>query len=156
MKIIFAVSIVLLFASAVFPQDQDKAAIDKFIANQATRERGEEYPDARKVVTGDLNGDGTPETVVLYTIEGQNGTNNHIQYLAVFKRVNAQLVHMTHVDVGSKSYQGVELDSITNGIINLTTMRYGKNDPSCCPTLKGKARYRLVKGTLQVVRQPGK
>jgi len=156
MKIIFAVSIVLLFAPAAFPQDQDKAAIDKFISNQATRERGEEYPDARKVVTGDLNGDGTPETVVLYTIEGQNGTNNHIQYLAVFERVNGQLVHMTHVDVGSKSNRGVELDSVTNGMINLTTMRFGPNDPACCPTVKGKAWYRLVKGTLQAVRRPGK
>ncbi len=149
---VFALAGLLLpaFASA---QDQDKAAIDKFILNQATREHGEEYPDARKVVSGDLNGDGAPETVVLYTIEGQNGTNNHIQYLAVFKRVNGQLVPMTHVDVGSKSYRDVELDSITNGVINLTTMRYGKNDPACCPSLKGKAWFRLVKGTLQVVRR---
>src|SRR5690349_23208246 len=120
MKNIFAAGVVLLFVSAVFPQDQDKATIDKFISNQATRERGEEYPDARKVVTGDLNGDGMPETIVLYSIEGQNGTNNHIQYLAVFKRVNGRLVHMTHIQVGAKLYRDVELDSITNGVINLT------------------------------------
>ena len=154
MKHIFAISIVLLLAAAVFSQDQDKPAIDKFISNQAKRERGEEYPDARKVVTGDLDSDGTPETVVLYTIEGQNGTNNHIQYLAVFKRVNGQLVPVTHADVGSKSYRDVELDSVTNGVINLTPMRYAKNDPACCPSLKGKTWYRLVKGTLQVVRRP--
>jgi len=153
MKIIFAISVVLLLACAVFPQDQDKAAIESFISNQATREHGEEYPDARKVVTGDLNGDGTPETVVLYTIEGQNGTNNHIQYLAVFKRVNGQLLHVTHVAAGSKLDRDVELDSVTNGMINLTTMRFAKNDPACCPTVKGKASYRLVKGTLQVVRR---
>lgn len=155
MKNIFAIGIVLLLASAVFPQDQDKAAIERFISSQARREHGEEYPDARKVVTGDLNSDGTPETVVLYTIEGQNGTNNHIQYLAVFKRVNGQLVPVTHVDVGSKSYRDVDLNSVSNGVINLTTMRFAKNDPACCPTLKGKTWYRLVKGTLQVVRRPG-
>ena len=154
MKNILAISVLLLLASAVFSQDQDKAAIDKFISNQATRARGEEYPDARKVVTGDLNGDGAPETVVLYTIEAQNGTNNHIQYLAVFRRVNGQFVPVTHVDVGSKSYRDVELDSITSGLINLTTMRFAKNDPACCPTLKGKVSYRLVEGTLQVVRRP--
>ena len=150
-----AIAVLLVFvAPLASAQDQDKAAIDKFIANQATREHGEEYPDARKVVTGDLNSDGTPETVVLYTIEGQNGTNNHIQYLGVFKRANGQLVHVTHVEVGGKSSRDVELDSVTNGMINVTTMRFAKNDPACCPTLKGKAWYRLVKGTLQAVRRP--
>jgi len=150
-------------ASAQTAQENDKAVIDKFIAGQATREHGEEYPDARKVVTGDLNRDGTAETVVLYTIEGQNGSNNHIQYLAVFKRTNGKegrsdaivrgLVYVTHISVGSKSYRDVELDSISNGSINLTTLRFARNDPSCCPTLKGKARYRLVNGTLQLERR---
>jgi hypothetical protein len=152
MKNIFAVGVVLLLASAVFPQDQDKAAIDKFISNQATREHGEEYPDARKVVSGDLNGDGVAETVVLYTIEGQNGTNNHIQYLAVFKRTDGKLVYVTHTSVGSKSYRDAELDSISNGLINLTTMGFAKNDPACCPTRKGKAWYKLALGKLVAVR----
>jgi len=143
------VSLSLPVASA---QDTDKAAIDKFIAGQATRAHGEEYPDARKVVTGDLDADGVAETVVLYTIEGQDGSNNHIQYLAVFTRANRQLVHLTHTSIGSKSYRDVELDSITNRLINLTTMGYAKNDPACCPTLKGKAWYKLALGKLVAVK----
>jgi hypothetical protein len=60
-------------------QDQDAAAIDRFIARQAQRLRGEEYREARKVASGDLTRDGVPETVVLYMIEGQGGTNNYVQ-----------------------------------------------------------------------------
>lgn len=152
-KILIAVIATLMSLSAsASAQDADKAAIDKYIAAQAKRERGEEYPDARKVLTGDLNKDGAPETVVLYTIEGQNGSNNHIQYLGVFKRTNGNLVYVTHTSVGGKSYRDVELDSISNGLIDLTTMGFAKKDPSCCPTLKGKARYKLALGKLVAVR----
>ena len=148
---------ILICASApvLWAQDADKAVIDRYISSQAKREHGEEYPDARKVVTGDLTGDGAPETVVLYTIEGQNGSNNHVQYLAVFKRTDGNLAPVTHLSVGSKSYRDVELDSVKDGLINLTTMGFAKNDPSCCPTLKGKAWYRLINGkVLNPVRRP--
>lgn len=149
---IFSAFIISLSASFVSAQNADKAAIDKFIGAQATREHGAEYPDARKVVAGDLDRDGVAETVVLYTIEGQNGSNNHVQYLAVFTRANRQLVHLTHTSIGSKTYRDVELDSITNGLINLTTNSFAKNDPACCPTLKGKAWYRLALGRLVPVK----
>ncbi len=147
--VVFSICFLTIQASA---QNADKTAIDKFISGQATREHGEEYSGARKVVTGDLNGDRVPETVVLYTIEGQNGSNNHVQYLVVFTRANGQLVHLTHTSVGSKTYRDAELDSITNGLINLTTLGYAKNDPACCPTLKGKAWYKLALGKLVPVR----
>jgi hypothetical protein len=149
---VFTALLISLSASVASAQNADKAAIDKFISAQATREGGEEYPDARKVVSGDLNGDGVVETVVLYTIEGQNGSNNHTQYLAAFTRANGQLVQLTHTSVGSKSYRDVELDSISNGLINLTTMGFAKNDPACCPTLKGKAWYKLALGRLIAVK----
>src|ERR1041385_8478333 len=89
-------------------QGTDTALIDAFITRQAKRERGEEYSEARKVVSGDLTHDGQPETVVLYTIEGQGGSNLHIQYLAVFARRNGKLSPLTHMDVGGKSTRGVE------------------------------------------------
>ena len=147
------IATLIIIPAAVIAQGNDKAAIDKFISAHATREKGEEYAEARKVVTGDLDGDGGAETVVLYTIEGQGGSNNHTQYLVVFKRANGQLVHLTHTSVGSKTYRDASLDGITNRLINLTTMGYAKNDPACCPTVKGQAWYRLVRGALQPVRR---
>ena len=87
-------------------QIEDTAVIDKFISKQATREGGDEYKDARKVMAGDLNGDAVADLAVLYTIEGQNGTNNYIQYLAVFVRARGGLVPVTHTIVGGVEKRG--------------------------------------------------
>jgi hypothetical protein len=81
----------------------------------------EEYRDARKVVVGDLTRDGVPETGVLYTIESQRGTNNYVQYVAVFGRGNGRLVAVTHAEVGGKSTRSVELTSVDNNTIHLET-----------------------------------
>ena len=124
-------------------QDQDAAAIDNYIARQARRERAEEYREARTVVVGDLTHDGVPETVVLYTIEGQGGTNLHIQYLAVFARQSGKLSAVTRVDVGGKSARSVELRSVEDNAILLDTMGYGPKDAQCCPSVKGATRYVL-------------
>jgi len=125
-------------------QDQDAAAIDNYIARQARRERGEEYREARKVEVGDLTHDGVPETVVLYTIEGQGGTNLHIQYLAVFSRQKGKLSAITSADVGGKSARSVELRSVEDNAILLNTLGYGPKDAQCCPSVKGVTRYVLA------------
>src|SRR5215470_19344768 len=134
-------------------QESDTHAIDSFITRQAKRERGEEYQEARKVVTGDLTHNGQPETVVLYTIEGQGGSNLHIQYLAVFVRRNGKLSPLTHMDVGGKSTRGVELISVENNSILLDTLNYGPKDASCCPSIKGTTRYVLSGATLREQRR---
>lgn len=124
-------------------QDNDSAAIDSYISRQARRERGEEYREARKVVTGDLTHDGTAETVVLYTIESQVGGNLYIQYLAVFIRRNGNLSPITHLEVGGKSVRSVELKSVDSNSILLDTMSYRRQDPQCCPSVKGATKYVL-------------
>ena len=126
-------------------RDDDTAAIDAYISQQARRERGEEYREARKVVVGDLTHDGVAETVVLYTIEGQRGTNLSIQYLAVFVKREGKLTALTHIDVGGrgKAARGVELTSIEDNAILLDTLDYGPKDAACCPSVKGKARFIL-------------
>jgi len=130
-------------------QDVDSSFIDSFITRQAKRERGEEYQDARKVVIGDLTHDAQAETVVLYTIEGQGGSNLHIQYLAVFVRRKGKLSPLTHMDVGGKSTRGVELISVENNSILLDTLNYGPKDASCCPSVKGTTSYVLSGGRLR-------
>ena len=120
------------------------SVIDGFIARQSRRERGEEYRDARKVMVGDLTRDGVPETVVLYTIESQGGTNNYVQYVAVFARGNRGLIPVTHTEVGGKMRRSVELASVEDNTIQLATLSYGPKDASCCPTVKGTTRYALA------------
>ena len=137
-------------------QDQDTAVIDAYIAAQAHRERGEEYKEARKVIAGDLTRDGLPETVVLYTIEGQKGTNLSIQYLAVFVRHEGKLTALTHADVGGrgKSARGVELKSVEDNSILLDTLNYGPKDAACCPSVKGTTRY-ILSGKVLREQKPG-
>ena len=124
-------------------QNRDLTTISSFIARQARRERGEEYEDARTVMAGDLNGDGVPETVVLYTIESQGGSNNYVQYLAVFVRRRGDLVAVTHTAVGGKGRRSVDLTSVNNRRVNLKTLSYAPADASCCPTLKASTSYVL-------------
>jgi hypothetical protein len=135
--------------SALAGQDQDTRTIDKFIAKQAQRLRGEEYGEARKVASGDLTHDEVAETVVLYTIEGQNGSNNYTQYLAVFTRSKGKLVALTNTPAGGKLARSVELTSVSDRAIQLETLSYGPNDGACCPSIKGTTRFILVGKTLR-------
>lgn len=128
----------------VLAQTDDKATIDKFIAAQATREHGEEPDGVRKVVEGDLNRDGAADTAVLYTIEGQNGSNNYIQYLAVFLRQSGKLVFAARQAVGGKLRREIDLTSIKDNATLFDTTSYGPKDPACCPTIKGKTRFVLT------------
>ena len=130
-------------------QDRDLATIGSFIARQARGERGEEYEEARKVMAGDLYGDGIPDTVVLYTVESQGGSNNYIQYLVVFGRRDQHLVAITHTPVGGKSRRSVELGSVTQQRVNLETLSYAPKDASCCPSMKATTSYVLLGQTLR-------
>jgi len=149
--LMFVLPVVLLctFASASSVQNQDITIIDKFISKQATQEGGDEFEDARKVMAGDLNRDGVPDLAVLYTIEGQNGSNNYVQYLAVFIRAKGGLVPVAHTAVGGKSNRGVELRSIRNNVIFFKTLNYGPKDAACCPSKRGATRFVLVNGRLK-------
>jgi hypothetical protein len=154
LRLVLIANVLFIGLTTAVAQSPDATVIDKFIAAQAAKETGEEPEGIRKTVTGDLNHDGTDDTAVLYTIEGQGGSNNYIQYLAVFLATKKGLVHAAHREVGGKNYRGVELVSIDNGFIILDTVDYGPKDPSCCPTIKGTTRYLLEAGKLKEKRRP--
>jgi len=156
MKILQILSLILIVALTpiiAVPQTDDKTVIDKYIANQAKRERGEEPDDIRKTIEGDLNHDGVSDVAVLYTIEGQGGSNNYIQYLAVFVRKNNTLVFAARAAVGGKNHRDMEITSIQNNAMLFNTTSYGPRDPSCCPTIKGSTRYLLAGNKLIEKRQ---
>ena len=140
-----------LLLTQVSAQQADSKVIDSYIAAQAKREKGEESDGVRKVVHGDLNKDGVDDAAALYTIEGQGGSNNYIQYLAVFLGSTKGLVFTARMPAGGKNHREAELVSITDGKINLNTVAYGPKDPSCCPTIKGTTKYALVGRRLKEV-----
>ncbi len=148
-KICLPIFLICLCYPATFGQQSDNAVIDKFIALQARRENGSEPDGVRQVATGDLNHDGIPDAAVLYTIEGQNGSNNYIQYLAVFVRTKGRLVYAARKPVGGKNHRALDLDSVKDNLMFFDTTDYAKTDPSCCPTIKGTTRFVLNAGTIR-------
>ena len=144
MKIFLTIILLILTSPGVTAQSDDKAVIDKSIAAQAKRERGEEPDGIRKTIEGDLNHDGVADVAVLYTIEGQGGSNNYIQYLAVFVRKKTGLVFAARTSVGGKNRRGMELTSIKDNVIYFDSTGYADRDPSCCPSIKGTTRFTLV------------
>jgi len=140
--------ILVAFEAGAF-DDQDTKLIDAYIASQARRERGQEYKEARKIATGDLNHDGIPDIAVLYTIEGQRGTNLSVQYLAVFVRSDGKLVALTRAEVGGRGGRSVELKSIDDNTLHFDTLDYAAKDAACCPSVKGETSYVLAGNVLK-------
>lgn len=149
MRMILRLTLLSAIASLTVPaQSDNKTVVDKFIAAQARRERGEEPDDVRKTVEGDLNHDGTADVAVLYTIEGQSGSNNYIQYLAVFVRKKTGLVFAARTPIGGKNRRSIEFSSIEANVMHFDTTGYAKSDGSCCPSIKGTTTFRLTGGKL--------
>ena len=149
MRMILRLTLIIAIASLTVPaQSDDKTVVDKYIASQAKRERGAEPDDVRKTIEGDLNHDGSPDVAVLYTIEGQGGSNNYIQYLAVFVRKKTGLVFAARTSVGGKNRRGIDLTSTKDNVMYFDTMDYATGDGSCCPSIKGTTTFTLTGGKL--------
>lgn len=125
-------------------RDGDATVISEFIARHESRENGiENAANLRTTMAGDLNHDGVSDLALLYTLEGQNGTSNYVQHLAVFLRLKGRLVPVADAIVGGKTYRSAQIASIKNNVIFLRILNFAENDPSCCPSLKGATRYEL-------------
>jgi hypothetical protein len=110
-----------------------EAAVDREIANEIAKDGGDEFKDARQILITDLNGDGTNDAVVLYTIEGQGGGNGYFQSLATFYASPGGWVHRGKVVVG----QGVQnIEVIGPQTLSLKVLTVGPDDADCCPSVE--------------------
>lgn len=131
-------------SSAATPdKTEGQKVIDKYIAGVAKVSDGEEYKDARKVLYGDIDGDGDEDAVAQFTVEGMGGGNNYSFELAVFKNDGGKLTAVTDEVVGGKLNRNVELKRIEKGVIYLDTKEYAEDDGACCPSIEGKTSYVL-------------
>jgi hypothetical protein len=149
--LLVALGMVCAVPLALAQSQRDESTIRSFIAQHAKRERATEYEEARSIVRGDLNADSAEDAVVLYTLEGQGGSNQYVQYLAVFLNRKGKLVYATHQVVGGKNRKSIESVSIKDGKINLQTLEYLSTDASCCPSKKGQMRFILSGGRLKKI-----
>ena len=134
---------------SVYSQANETQLVDSFIARRAKAQKAEEYPEARKILRGDVNRDKRTDLVVLYSLEGFGGGNNYTQYLAVFLGVGKTFRNAADEPVGGKWRRDVELESIAGMTINLETKEYRKNDAACCPSKSSKTRYIFRNGKLR-------
>ena len=151
LSLLIAFGLIWTSPPALAQSQTDKSMINSFITRQAKRERATEYQEARSIIKGDLNADGAEDAVVLYTLEGQGGSNQYVQYLAVFIDRKERLAYVTHQLVGGKNRRSIDAVSIKDGKINLQTLEYLPNDASCCPSKKGQMRFILSGGRLKKI-----
>ncbi|NIK63506.1 hypothetical protein [Xanthomonas cannabis] len=120
----------------------DAEVINAAIADASKRADGAtEYKEARKIVEGDLTGDGKPEVVALYTLEGSGSGNGAGGYLAAFQRKDGpqlQLVGTTSVSGYGVAAQKV---SLKDGTVHVTLLVPGPDDPACCPSTEEESLY---------------
>ncbi|UGB37248.1 hypothetical protein [Frateuria soli] len=120
----------------------DDKVIESTIVSVAASESGEEYTAARKVAMGDLNGDGTSDAAVLFTID-VGSQNTSTLYLSAFLRQNdgsLKLADTAPVGGVGSAINGV---AVKDGWVKLKTLTLGPNDPDCCPSVEGEVEYLL-------------
>lgn len=139
-------------ASAAAPAGQasDEAVIDNAIAISAGSNAGDEYKDARKVATGDLDGDGAEDAAALFTIE-DSAQNNSTQFLSAFLRQGDGVMKFASTTPVGGTGNAIDGVTIEDGAIRLKTLTLGPDDADCCPSVVGKVEYLLHNGKLKRV-----
>lgn len=121
-------------------KDADRA-IEKFLASNKSDSEGAEFQGS--AVT-DLNGDGKPEIILVWTTMGPTYWHNT---LTVFTRTPGGYKPVASFPLIGEA----KSPSVKGGIIFVDQVVYAKKDPICCPTIKKRAKYRwLGKKILEV------
>ncbi|MGA8205467.1 MAG: META domain-containing protein, partial [Woeseiaceae bacterium] len=96
-------------------------------------------------LTGDLDGDGRKETVVLlWAATGGSGTRN---FVGVFDRDGQTIRNVSTASLGDRVQ--VREARVDGAQIVLDVVQQGPDDPACCPGEKATRRYELHGGTLR-------
>ena len=102
-----------------------------FLAAQRSHE---ESTQAQGSAIADLNGDGKPEVVLVWTTIGPTYWHNT---LTVFSQTSGRYKPVSSLPLNGEA----RLSSAKDGVIVVKQTMYGKNDPLCCPTVKKQMEY---------------
>ena len=144
----FAGTLILCASTEIKAQANLPKAIAAHI--KKVREDAVEYQEARKIVYGDVDGDGTKDAVVQYTLEGFGGGNSWGQSLAVF--LNKKSVYKLAADetVGGKFFRSFDVLRVEDKYIIGKTETCPEDEPQglCRNPAKKQVKYVFVKGKL--------
>jgi len=139
----------LLAPTPIAAQANLQKAIDRYI--EKVREDADEYKEARKIIYGDVDGDGTKDAVVQYTLEGAGGGNSWGQSLVVF--LNKKGVYKMSADetVGGKFFRSFDLLKVVGKEIVGATETCPEDEPQglCENPKKKQVKYVLLNGKLK-------
>jgi len=126
-------------------------AINAHIRKEAKLQGAAEYREARKVLFGDVDGDGDEDAVAQYTIKGMGGGNSFAQTLAIFTNQKGVYSFVTQEVVGGKfAYRTSKLTSVENGRIYLSTESCAEPPQGLCDNpKKGQAIFTFNMGKLK-------
>lgn len=94
------------------------------------------------IMMKDITSDGIKDAVVLlfYCEETSCHTTTHSTDLVIFKGLrNNQFVKLGAASLGVNA----KIESVNNGIINVTSYGYGEDDPGCCPTEEVSRSFKI-------------
>jgi hypothetical protein len=146
----FILSLALLAGLSGFPPSafgQERDEVDKVVNDYLSKQKSDGADaQAQGDAVGDLNADGKPEIVLVWTQLGPTFSNNT---LTVFTKTGASYRPLASFPLIGEA----ELSTVKGGIISVKQVVYAKNDPVCCPTVKKVGKYRLMgKKILEVKR----
>jgi heat shock protein HslJ len=115
-----------------------------YVAGGASRPGVTLVPGLR--ITGDLDGDGAPEAVVMLASSGGgSGTFNHVA--AASRLANGNVKVRGVAPLGDRVQ--IRYARIVSGELLIDTVEAGEGDAACCPGTKRLRRWRLTGDTLQ-------
>lgn len=142
-------SVILIVLTPAPAQTNLQKAIKNHI--EKVREDAVEYRQVRKIIYGDVNGDGSKDAVVQYTLEGAGGGNSWGQSLAVF--LNKKGVYKMSADetVGGKFFRSFTLQKIVAKQIIGASEICPEDEPQglCKNPKKKRVKYVLLNGKLK-------
>lgn len=146
---IFVAALILTVSSEAKAQTNLNKAIAAHI--NKVREDASEYRKARKIVYGDVDGDGTKDAVVQYTLEGYGGGNSWGQNLAVFLSKKGVYKMAADETVGGKFFRSFDVLKVENKEIIGKTETCPDDQPQglCENPAKEQVKYVLAGAKLK-------
>ena len=124
--------------------------VESTIAAVSKDLKGEEFCRFRHYQTfGDVDGDGTDDFIVLFSVEGMEGKGNcHYDFMSVF--LSGRKWQPITVKTGERGERDPISVEVRGRKIILETVVYLPSDAMCCPSGKGTLAYEISGSQLKL------
>jgi len=121
--------------------------VEKFIAQTASREHAQEYCESRSYLTsGDLEGDGRDDFVVVFHVEPIGG-NVSVDFMHVYLSTSPRGEPLELSLGGTDKWIAKQVTFRDRELI-IETLEYQYGDASCCPSGRGEVGFKFKTGKL--------